>query len=52
MKNLFRFPMLAFQILGLVAFTHNLQAQALRKATFELRNEITVQVPGAKRVLV
>jgi len=53
MKNLFRFPMLAFQILGLLAFTHNLQAQALRKATFELRNEITVQVPeGAKRVRV
>lgn len=53
MKHLFRFPVLAFQILGLLAFTPSLKAQPLRKATFELRNEITVQVPaGAKRVRV
>src|SRR5713226_8235195 len=52
-QNLFRFPLLALQILGLLAFTRSLEAQPLRKATFELRNEITVQVPeGAKRVRV
>jgi len=53
MKNLFRFVVLAVQILSLLAFTQRLQAQTLRKATFELKNEITVQVPeGAKRVRV
>src|SRR6202008_2986592 len=53
MKNLFRLLMLAVQILGLLAFTQSLRAQTLRKATFELKNEITVQVPdGAKRVRV
>src|SRR6266576_5574935 len=53
MKNWFRLPMLAFQILGLLGLTHSLEAQPLRKATFELRNEITVQIPeGAKRVRV
>jgi len=53
MKNWFRLPMLAIQIVGLLAFTQSLKAQTLRKATFELKNEITVQVPdGAKRVRV
>jgi len=53
MKNLFRFLVLAGQILSLLTFKQSLQAQTLRKATFELRNEITVQVPeGAKRVRV
>ena len=53
MKNLFRFSVLACQILGLLAFTQSLEAQPLRKATFELKNEITVQIPeGAKRVRV
>src|SRR6266403_3760199 len=53
MKNWFRLPMLAFQILGLLAFTQSVASQPLRKATFELKNEITVQVPeGTKRVRV
>ena len=53
MKNLFRFLVLAAQIVGLLAFTQELNAQSLRKATFELRNEITVLIPeGAKRVRV
>ena len=53
MKYGIRFSMLGFQIVGLLALTHSLQAQPLRKATFELRNEIAVQVPpGAKRVRV
>src|SRR6266576_2459938 len=53
MKNWFRFPMLAIQIVGLLAFTQSVAAQPLRKATFELKNEITVQVPeGTKRVRV
>src|SRR5262245_55730428 len=53
MKNLFRFLVLATQIVGLLAFTQELNAQSLRKATFELKNEITVLIPdGAKRVRV
>src|SRR4029077_11371654 len=53
MKNWFRFLMLAIQIVSLLVFTQSLKAQTLRKATFELKNEITVQVPdGAKRVRV
>src|SRR5262249_11976668 len=53
MKNLFRFLVIAVQLLSLLTFIQSLQAQTLRKATFELRNEITVQVPeGAKRVRV
>jgi transglutaminase-like putative cysteine protease len=53
MKCLFRFPMLAFQMLTLLAPTQSLMAQPLRKATFELRNEFAIQVPaGAKRVRV
>src|SRR6266550_5851335 len=53
MKNWFRFPMLAIQIVGLLAFTQSVASQPLRKATFELKNEITVQVPeGTKRVRV
>jgi hypothetical protein len=40
MKNLFRFSVLACQILVLLAFTQSLEAQPLRKATFELKNEI------------
>jgi hypothetical protein len=38
MKNWFRFPMLAIQIVSLLSFTQNLKAQSLRKATFELKN--------------
>jgi transglutaminase-like putative cysteine protease len=53
MNSWFRFSMLAIQIVSLLSFTQNLKAQSLRKATFELKNEITVQVPdGAKRVRV
>ncbi|MGN6730953.1 MAG: transglutaminase-like domain-containing protein [Candidatus Binatia bacterium] len=53
MKNGFRSLVLAAQIVGLLAFTHEVNAQSLRKATFELKNEITVLVPeGAKRVRV
>src|SRR5215510_8178079 len=53
MKNLFRFLVLAGQIISLLTFKQSLQAQTLRKATFELKNEITVQIPeGAKRVRV
>lgn len=52
-NNRFRFPILYFQIVSLLAFAHSLRAQTLRKATFELKNEVTVQVPeGAKRVRV
>jgi transglutaminase-like putative cysteine protease len=53
MKSLFRFPMLAFQMLTLLVPIQSLMAQPLRKATFELRNEFAIQVPaGAKRVRV
>src|SRR5262249_59988835 len=53
MKNLFRLPVLAGRILSLLTFKQSVQDQTLRKATFELRNEITVQVPeGDKRVRV
>jgi hypothetical protein len=49
MKKLFRFSVLSCQILGLLAFSQSLKAQPLQKATFELKNEITVQIPeGAK----
>src|SRR5262249_11062120 len=53
MKNWYRFPMLAIQIVSLLSFAQSLKAQSPRKATFELKNEITVQVPdGAKRVRI
>src|SRR5437870_7777609 len=53
MKNTLRLPALGLIILGMLAFTQSVKAQVLRKATFELRNTITVQVPeGAKRVRV
>jgi hypothetical protein len=53
MKNWFRFSLLAMQIVTLLVFTQSLKAQPLRKATFELKNEVIVQVPdGAKRVRV
>ena len=45
MKNWFRFSMLAIQIAGLLTFTQSVAAQPLRKATFELRNELIVQIP-------
>jgi transglutaminase-like putative cysteine protease len=53
MKNRFEFSFLAFQVLALLVMAQISDAQPLRKATFELRNEITVQVPdGAKRVRI
>ena len=53
MKNWCRFSLLAIQIVSLLVFTQSLKAQPLRKATFELKNEVIVQVPdGAKRVRV
>src|SRR5215813_7886296 len=53
MKNLFRVQVVGLKILLLLLFTQSVKAESGRYATFELKNEITVQVPeGAKKVRV
>jgi len=53
MKNLLRFSVLGCQIFVLLWFGQSVGAESNRYGTFELKNDVTVQVPeGAKKVRV